>query len=534
VGGKETGFFRYPKAGEKVLVCDGEVANTYYLMGYLPSVTEADNNLLTNLGPQSDKSETTEFNNEKQALKDEEGMVLRYKQTGKKDSVIKESTPNQERYSEIGFYHKPTSWKPSSNDKGNYTVDSNGKSYDYPRIDQINIQSTGDIHTTAKNHHRTKAKRFELFVDCDPPKTAEDYESNQPFGDRNGDDSFLYAGDAHIRAKNRIVIKAGESIELQAGRSSIIIDDEGITIASRKTQSNIYNAWDTVIALTASRGIDMFGQHVGIRGGIDYKLSEGYGGSISSRLGVMRLAGVDIRAETMNSFNYLVRGELTGLDFLMNAGTMSAGAAGAGFGMGKHTKYLATSPLTNFLASKGSSEAVGSADPSGTLFGLLDILFTLSMVVEIALGMAIPKVHKRDKHGRDGLYTALALAEYGLIIACFVELYIPFTTGFNFESSLHLTGRAEVLIDGRIKKDTVINTVEAKSPLAGVSLKSFTEAYKDGWMSFIKKTLKTLVDKKAMVVAIIAIGIVAAGGIGVGMGLSMNQDKELEEELRSL
>ncbi|MDR2783384.1 MAG: hypothetical protein LBB48_06025 [Treponema sp.] len=110
----------------------------------------------------------------------------------------------------------------------------------FPKIDQLNIQSTGDIHTTAQNHQRLKAKRIEILSDVDESNFSEDLEGeNRPFGDRDGDDSYLYAGDAHIRAKNRIVIKAWESIELQAGRSSIIINDEGITIASRKTQSNI-------------------------------------------------------------------------------------------------------------------------------------------------------------------------------------------------------------------------------------------------------------------------------------------------------
>jgi hypothetical protein len=280
----------------------------------------------------------------------------------------------------------------------------------------------------------------------------------------------------------------------------------------------------------------MFGQHVGIRGGIDYTLSEGYGGSITSRLGVMRLAGFDIRAETLNTFNYFTRGLGNGVDFLANLGTMIAGSTGAGSSIGKSTELITTSPAVNFFASKGSSVTAGGLDFDGMILGLLDILLLVLMVVEIALDMAIPKVHKRDKHGRDGLYAALALVEYGLILECFRELCTPRFKYAIFEASLHLTSKAGVLLDGLDSLTSIRNKADANSPLAGTSTKNLKQAYKDGWGRFKDKLLEILEDKKKLVglIAVAGVGIVAAGGLGAGIGLSMNQDKELEEELRSL
>ncbi|MDR0556805.1 MAG: hypothetical protein LBG43_02895 [Treponema sp.] len=47
VGGKETGFYRFPRDGESVLV-DSASDGQYYLLGYIPSDSEVRNNFLTN------------------------------------------------------------------------------------------------------------------------------------------------------------------------------------------------------------------------------------------------------------------------------------------------------------------------------------------------------------------------------------------------------------------------------------------------------------------------------------------------------
>jgi hypothetical protein len=193
--------------------------------------------------------------------------------------------------------------------------------------------------------------------------------------------------------------------------------------------------------------------------------------------------------------------------------------------------FFSTNPALNFFASKGSSEIAGGADFQGLILGLLDILLLVLMVVEIGLDFMIPTVHKRDKHGRDGLYTALALVEYGLLLECFRELCTPSMPRAIFETSLHLTSNAMVLVDGYDFIQSSTNHAQINSALAGFSSKTAGEAYKDGWKRFAKK----LWDNK--------VAIASAGAIGLAVGLassipsiieSSKQNDELEKQLRSL
>jgi hypothetical protein len=496
-----------------VLVVTNE-SSSNYLMGYIPTYN--------NQG-------TQDFQTTGMVEEDGRGQVFRYKQTGKK------TAPAGEEYSEIGFYHEETAWKAKAANAASY-ADIPADTNDYPHIDRINIHSTGDIHESAVNHHQIQAKRFELFVDCDPPTEPGDYESNKLFGDRPGDDSTLYAGDAHIRAKNRIVIKAGESIELQAGRSSIIINDEGITIASRKTQSNLYNGWDSLMVVKASKGISMFGQHIEIRGGIDFKLMEGYGGTISSKLGVMRLAGFDVRVQHINTFNYLGLGVGNGIDFLANCGTMIAGAAGANSGIGKSLSNMSVgerAAVPFFASQANSSIAGGEQDVADSILRIIDIILTVSLVVEGVLGRAIPKKLLRDEHGRDGLYTALALAEYGVLLGAFYALCSPRMIDPFYESTIELSGGI-ICMEGVDLLKLFRDERSAQGPLAGVDSKSLKDAYKDGFNNFLSKLQTALADKKLVAGIAAGIGAAAVGSIGYGVYASKIQDEEFEAELRSL
>ncbi|MDR2444515.1 MAG: hypothetical protein LBD44_01065 [Spirochaetaceae bacterium] len=67
---------------------------------------------------------------------DGRGEVLCYRQTGKRKA------PPKEKHSEIGFYHKQTSWKAAKDEQSNYAdnQDETG-AYIYPKIDRINIRS---------------------------------------------------------------------------------------------------------------------------------------------------------------------------------------------------------------------------------------------------------------------------------------------------------------------------------------------------------------------------------------------------------
>ncbi len=152
LGGSESGLFRYPKKGEKILV--GVEENGSFLMGYLPEDT-ADN---INTGE-----------NHKSVMPDEmAGQFFRYKGPGDyKDYEDKKGVKKDKKkvYSEIGFYHEETKCK----------VDAPAD-----KIDTLRITSAGDINQKATNHDQIKAKRFELLVNCDGSKKT-DKESNDEF-----------------------------------------------------------------------------------------------------------------------------------------------------------------------------------------------------------------------------------------------------------------------------------------------------------------------------------------------------------------
>ena len=519
LGGVESGLYRSPKVGEKVLVAavgEGQSAR-YYLMGYLPSGGQNGQPFFNAGAKDEDTSDAMNVINEN-------GEVFRYKQTGKRGGK-----EGKNLYSEIGFYQEKTDWKAAEAKKGDYQ-DFDG---DYPKIDRIKIRSTGDIHESAVNHHQMRAKRFELFVDCDLPEKPQDYADNKLFGDRPGDDSTLYAGDAHIRAKNRIVIKAGESIELQAGRSSIIIDDEGVTIASRKTQSNLYNGWDSLLAVKASKGIAMFGQHVNIRGGVDFVLNEGYGGGISSKLGVMRMTSFDLRMLGINTFNYLALGIGNGVDFLANYPTMSAGAAGANSGIGPLLSNISVveRAIAPFFASKADPAYVrGVEDLPSSLVSTVDLVLGILLVVEIVLVKTIPKKLLRDEHGRDGLYTALACVEYGILLGAFYQLCSPRLANI-FESVFEMYGGG-IRMEGHDLEEMFAIQKTMSSALVGLGWDSLKDMYKNGFKDFWSN-LKEKLSKGKIAGGIVG-GLAVAGGLGYGLYETLAQDAELEEELRSL
>ncbi|MDR2663882.1 MAG: hypothetical protein LBC31_12890 [Treponema sp.] len=331
VGGKETGLYRYPKAGERVVVDDdGASTPSYYLMGYLPDAEIRAYNFLSNIKTDED------FTAEKKALEDAQALVLRYEQTGKK-------TPDDEaddRYSEIGFYRKATPWRttdinyrdvPPERTEGEsdaaysawlvasgFPKESGEADADhikrvieaaavvFPRIDRINIQSTGDMRAAARNHQLLKAKRFEVLVDCDDTvhnKVALS-KDELPLGDNVGDDSELHAGDAHIRAGNRVVIKAKEEIILQVGKTVVKISDSGLDLISKLVNSNLTNAYDATFTMSGREGIRMFGREVNINADIALGLGDTFGGSFASSLGVVSIGGREITAEGYDAAKY--------------------------------------------------------------------------------------------------------------------------------------------------------------------------------------------------------------------------------------
>ncbi|MDR1948229.1 MAG: hypothetical protein LBQ38_02450 [Spirochaetaceae bacterium] len=283
LGGKESGLFRSPKKFEKVLVgVEGEETYHYYLMGYLPTYTP---------NPVSQDFQT------KDILADN-GEVFRYKQTGKTAAG-----EGAEHYSEIGFYQKPTKWKPDKS--ADYAAVSDG----YPKIDRINIHSTGDIHESAVNHHHVEAARLELLAGADAKTDA---------------DSFKQ-GDMRIKANKDITIEAGGTLTLKAGRTTLIISDSGFSVTHRIMSADIPNTFDAGFSLNSRNGISMSGQTVGINSRYKWSIADGLGAGVSGTAGVLNLSGRQISAGTANKVAQISSNIAYGFDFASSIAT--AGAA---------------------------------------------------------------------------------------------------------------------------------------------------------------------------------------------------------------
>lgn len=201
----------------------------------------------------------------------------------------------KEKYSEIAFYRGTSEWPKTDKD------------VDFIAIDQLHLKSTGDIKQKAANHNQIRAKRFELLVNCEKPihNKADLTKDELPLGDKPGDDSVLHAGDAHIRASRRVVIKAGDSITLQAGRTLLTINDDGLTIKSKHTNSNFVNAYDATLNVNP-KGISLFGLDVNISGVRSAGFADAFGGSASSRLGAFSIGGREIKMETIGLVPYSI------------------------------------------------------------------------------------------------------------------------------------------------------------------------------------------------------------------------------------
>jgi hypothetical protein len=310
VGGNETGIGRFPELGEQILVAEKD--SEYYLLGYIPSGQQP-----FGLPPEGTAPA--------EAVEDE-GFALRYKQSaGDRGTVGK--------HSEIAFYNKETHWKTAATDPGNAVVD------------HIDITSTGDRSDEAANYHRIKANRLEILSNCEGPdhtktngeidtgKDAAGTDVAMPLGDVRYDDHLLHKGDIHIRAKKRVVIKAGSSICLQVGHSVLTLSDTTLSAVCRMVNQNLPYTWDSVLTLSRKStgklaGAILAGPAAVVSGGTSVFLGESWGGGFSSDLGNVKVSGRDIQSST-----------LTGLDYIAEVGKNMGEIAMNASGFGKNNAH---------------------------------------------------------------------------------------------------------------------------------------------------------------------------------------------------
>jgi hypothetical protein len=331
IGGADTGIGRFPKLGEQVLV--GGDSSEYFLMGYLPSrsqpfpmgvnyrgawsasVSYAKNDVVTHggttyiyiLGTSGNTSEPgttttatvwTLFVSAALNLHDiSDAFTISYKQ-----NTWANGTTDPTSY--LKFDNSATQWKKAKDNK-DYKDNANNP----PMIDHIRLHSTGDSMLDAANHQYIKGKRIEIFSNIAEPVC--DANTNQRTGrpdmEYPGDLSQLKSGDVHIRAANKIYLRSMKGISLRVGRSSIDIDDKGVTITSRWVRGNMPNGHDASIKITPRDGVTINGKKVTIAGDQGASIGDSNGANLDMGMGMTSMTGRSITLSMKDSME-------TGLD----------------------------------------------------------------------------------------------------------------------------------------------------------------------------------------------------------------------------
>ncbi|MDR0998423.1 MAG: hypothetical protein LBL70_05090, partial [Treponema sp.] len=326
MGGPQSGFFRFPRVGEQVLICQTDRNGGYYLVGFVPSSGDAP---FYPQGAEKNKNIENGYNPSQrnpggmEDFLDDKGMALRYKRdTG---GTGCDKTTGKGAFSEIGFYNKKSKWPDTVKDYGKIEdekkAELEGKdekekeaimrlSEDkFSRIDVLNIQSAGDIESRAENYHLLKAKRIEILSNTDEvsPETrayncrndcSEWKGENAPLVDAPLDDPAVHGGDMHFRAGKNIVIKAAGEVRFQVGRTTLVIDDKGFSVLTRKVNSNVPLPNDTTFSMSSRDGISMFGENVNIASARKFSLSDTWGAGVGSMVGTLDISGKQINHKT--------------------------------------------------------------------------------------------------------------------------------------------------------------------------------------------------------------------------------------------
>jgi hypothetical protein len=318
IGGSQSGLFRQPRVGERVLVAQelmgvSSYGYKYYLMGFVPDSKNAFYNAaedsadtsVDNLGGRASQQNPVNIDEFSRL----NGMALRYERDTNKNQPKEndeyQNTAGGIPYSEIGFYNKKAKWP-----KGSLT--NNPTESDFDRLDTLNIQSSGDIEHRSQNYHLLKAKRFEILAGDNALEITQENRlknalsdnwdaSNVPLGDVHMEDPLIHSGDVHIRASDKVIIKAAREIRLQVGRTTLIVDDGGFKVVTQKINSGVGLSYDTVFSMNSREGISMYGQSVDIKATRKLTIADSWGGSFNIFLGMVTLKGKQISQNTYDS-----------------------------------------------------------------------------------------------------------------------------------------------------------------------------------------------------------------------------------------
>jgi hypothetical protein len=341
MGGPQSGLFRFPRIGEQVLICQDD-AKGYYLIGFVP--TDGDPFYRTRTAKELEGLKKTE---EEQTLGykwsqrnplgmtasaaepgflEDKGMALRYRREDNKNQTG-EVTRGTGEFSEIGFYNKKSKWP----DKvvGADQIKEGLEEKDFSRMDVLNIQSAGDIESRAENYHLVKARRIEFLSNTHEISEEERVKNcrngygswkgnSAPLADAPLDDPSLHGGEIHFRSGKRIIIKAVGEVRLQVGRTTLVVDDNGFSVVTRKVNSAVPLPNDTSFNMTPRDGISMFGEGVNIASARKFSLSDAWGAGVGSMAGMLDISGRQISQKTYDKAQQVWASVFNGLALARN------------------------------------------------------------------------------------------------------------------------------------------------------------------------------------------------------------------------
>jgi hypothetical protein len=319
LGGAYSGLYRYPRIGEEVLVGLQETGGSVvrYLMGYIPTSSNPFNT------SRAGAKETDERIENNEQVLERQGELLRYASWA--DAW---GGP----YSELGFYQEP---------KAQWPLTAGGD--DFPSIDVLTLNSTGNIREIAQYHHLQKAARIEILANTpeviDRKTNAIDDHGTLPVGDLPGDDSSLHRGDIHIRAQKRVIIKADEEIRLQVGRSVLRIDDQGINLITKNIAGNYINSYDTTLDMNPRNGINMTGKNIALNAAYRFNAGDGLGGTVATTMGNLNLGGREVGIESYNNAEYWSNILYQALEYLVNTSSGAMALSKADIEIANYQKF---------------------------------------------------------------------------------------------------------------------------------------------------------------------------------------------------
>jgi len=299
--------------------------------------------------------------------------------------------------------------------------------------------------------------------------------------------------------------------------------------------------------------------------GLGFGLSDAYGGEMKSKLGIVRIEGMDIRLATMCNKMYVARIVQNGIDLVLNTAALTAGIVSVSEANTldpDKAKAYAMTGLSLGLASKATTLVGPVMDlwfgeeknrfdiRDGTQMGikLLDIIRTLGSIacniVEWIFKSEGREKELREKPWiRDSIYMAFTVTDYAATLIAAGWITWKNKRGITHDSVIYMDG-SSIYKEAYDFHDFKVSSREGNTAVAAISEEKYVdtiEKYEEPDLRNSNEHVHTgtytnpveIPTKEKIIGTIMTAGFfLAAASVSVGAGIT--KDKELEEELKSL